>query len=131
MSGLLFTVGEALYVFLAQGAGPLSQAGAFDRLVSGAEVNVAAGVVQAGHRARLVSRVGADPLGDAVVAQVLEWGIDARIAREAGAPTGVLIRTTGGAASGGRGPRAAPAEAVNMRVGAAAERISAADVASA
>jgi sugar/nucleoside kinase (ribokinase family) len=119
VSELIFTVGEALAVFLAHDPGPLAGATRFDRLVAGAEVNVAAGLVQEGHRARVVSRVGDDPLGDAVEHQIARWGLGACISRDAARPTGTLIRTIGGADRG---------EAVHLRVGAAAEALTPADV---
>jgi 2-dehydro-3-deoxygluconokinase len=119
MTGLVFTLGEALAVFLAHDGGPLASATRFDRIIAGAEANVAAGLVQEGHRARLVTRVGVDALGDAVARQLEEWNIDARVAQDAIRPTGTLIRTIGGT---GRG------EAVHLRRGAAAEGLSVADV---
>lgn len=119
MSRLVFTLGEALAVFLARGDGPLERATEFDLIVSGAEVNVAVGLVQEGHRARIVSRVGADPLGGAVVERLVDWGVDARVARDTARPTGTLVRTTGGMDRG---------EAVHLRQGAAAEGIAPGDV---
>lgn len=119
MSRLVFTVGEALAVFLAQGDGPLASATGFDRIVSGAEANVAVGLIQEGHRARLVTRVGDDALGEAVTRELEGWSVDVHVTRDALRSTGTLVRTLG---SSDRG------EAVHLRRGAAAEGLSAADV---
>jgi sugar/nucleoside kinase (ribokinase family) len=119
VSRLVFTVGEALAVFLAEGDGPLANTSRFDLIVTGAEVNMAAGLTQEGHRARIVTRVGDDPLGAAVSRQLEQWGVDARVQRDAARPTGILIRTVGGSDRG---------EAVHLRRGAAAEVLSADDV---
>lgn len=119
MNRLVLTLGEALAVFLAEDDAPLDEAVRFERIISGAEVNVAVGLVQEGHRARLVSRVGDDPLGAAVVRRLEEWGVDARIDRDPIRPTGTLVRTVAGADRG---------EAVHLRRGAAAEGISPTDV---
>lgn len=121
MSRTLFTAGEALAVFLADDgpASRLADATRFDRIVSGAEVNVAAGFVRAGHRARVVTRVGCDALGDAVENQLAGWGLDARVGRDPERATGVLVRTVGGTDRG---------EAVQLRRGAAIEGLGPDDV---
>jgi 2-dehydro-3-deoxygluconokinase len=124
VSRLLFTAGEALAVFLAEdrpedAASRLAEATRFDRIVSGAEVNTAVGFVRAGHRARLVTRLGCDALGDAVDTQLADWGVDARITRDAERATGVLVRTVGGADRG---------EAVQLRRGAAIEGLTPDDI---
>jgi len=120
VSRLLFTTGEALAVFLADGPGTrLAEANRFDRIVSGAEVNTAVGFVRAGHQARLVTRVGKDALGDAVETQLTEWGVDAAMIRDAERPTGVLVRTVGGADRG---------EAMQLRRGAAIEGLTPDDI---
>ncbi|NYF16551.1 2-dehydro-3-deoxygluconokinase [Microbacterium sp. AK009] len=118
MTRLLLTVGEALAVFLAETA-PLASANRFERIVSGAEVNVAVGFVRAGHRSKLVTRVGSDALGDAVARQLTAWRVDLHASRDPDRPTGVLIRTTGGATRG---------EAMHLRHGAAAETLQPTDV---
>ncbi|WP_457100351.1 sugar kinase [Microbacterium sp. P5_E9] len=119
MSRLVLTLGEALAVFLARDDGPLDSSVEFDRIVSGAEVNVAVGLVQEGHRARLAGRVGDDALGRGIVRQLTDWGVDARMTRDETRPTGVLVRTVGGADRG---------EAVHLRRGAAIEGLTAGDV---
>ena len=118
MTKTLFTVGEALAVFLADEPN-LSTSRAYARITSGAEVNVAAGFVVAGHRARLVTRVGDDALGTAVERDLHRWGIEVLLARDGERPTGVLVRTVGGHDGG---------DAVNLRRGAAIEELDPAQV---
>jgi 2-dehydro-3-deoxygluconokinase len=115
---MVFTVGEVLAVMLAEEHAPLSEVTRFRRIVAGSESNVAAGLVRLGHRARLATRVGADPLGDAVAAALEGWGIESFVTRSA-RPTGMIVR--------GRGTNAGT-EAVHLREGAAAMELSAADV---
>jgi sugar/nucleoside kinase (ribokinase family) len=114
----LFTVGEVLAVFLAHDP-ELSTARRYERITSGAEVNVAAGFVAAGHRASLVSRVGDDSLGVAVERDLRGWGLDLHLTRDAERHTGVLVRTVGGNDRG---------DAVNLRRGAAIEAVDAGDI---
>lgn len=118
MSATLVMAGEALAVFLADGA-DLANSRLFERIVSGAEVNVAAGFVAAGHRARVVSRVGADALGRAVARTLMEWGVDAHLIVDPSRPTGVLVRTVGGVDRG---------EVMQLRRGAAIEALDERDV---
>lgn len=118
MTRQLFTLGEVLAVFLADTI-PLAGATRFERIVSGAEVNVAVGFVRAGHRARLLTRVGEDALGHAVTRQLAAWRVETRATYDPHRPTGVLVRTTGAVSRG---------EAVNLRRGAAVEALKPADV---
>lgn len=118
MTTTLFTVGEALAVFLADDP-ELSTARRFERITSGAEVNVAAGFVAAGHRARLVSRVGDDALGIAVERDLRDWGVDVSLTRDVDRHTGVLVRTVGGSDRG---------NSLNLRCGAAIEGLHPDDV---
>lgn len=118
---MLFTLGEALAVFLVDDGEPLGSAVRYRRTVAGSECNVAAGVVRLGLPARLVTTVGDDGLGDAVATTLSGWGIDAHVDRSARA-TGTLVRTL---APG------IPAEAVHLRERSAATEITAAQVDSA
>jgi 2-dehydro-3-deoxygluconokinase len=114
----LFTLGEVLAVMLADDGLPLGEATRFRRIVAGSESNVAAGFVRLGHRARLVTRVGRDALGDAVAASLRSWDIDALVQRS-DRPTGTIVRGLGTDAG---------VQAVHLREGAAAVELSAADV---
>ncbi|WP_443057860.1 sugar kinase [Streptomyces sp. KLMMK] len=76
--------------------GPLAGVASFDRGIGGAESNVACALAAAGHRAKWVSRVGADAFGDHLVAAIAAYGVDvSAVQRDAGRPTGVYFRTAG------------------------------------
>lgn len=57
---------------------------------AGAESNVAIGLARLGHRVRWISRLGADPWGDAIVAALRGEGVDVHVARDADRPTGLM-----------------------------------------
>lgn len=61
----------------------------------GAESNVAAGVVAAGHRAVWASRLGDDPFGERIRADLSLRGIELWVQRDADAPTGVMFKDPG------------------------------------
>lgn len=85
--------GEAMLLMVAEPGVPLERAVAFRRSVAGAESNVAAGLARLGHRARWIGRVGDDPAGRAVLAQLRADGVDVAYAEvDPGAPTGLLLR---------------------------------------
>ncbi|WP_425506655.1 sugar kinase [Streptomyces rectiverticillatus] len=94
--------------------GPLAGVASFDRGIGGAESNVACALAAAGHRAKWVSRVGADAFGDHLVAAIAAYGVDvSAVQRDAGRPTGVYFRTAGerGVRLPGRGrPEPGPSE---------------------
>lgn len=113
----LLTVGEALAVFLAEGA-PLAEAERFRRIVSGSEVNVATAYVRLGHPARVVTALGRDALGEGVAHTLAEWGLDARI-RWSDRATGVLVRDAAGPGGG---------HAMHLRRDAAAVEIAPEDI---
>jgi 2-dehydro-3-deoxygluconokinase len=87
----LMTVGEALAVFVVDDGLPLDEATRFRRTVAGAELNVAHGFVRLGHEAEMVTAVGDDALGTAVIDRLRTSGVRPHVSRVA-APTGVLIR---------------------------------------
>lgn len=66
---------------------------------AGAEANVAAGLVAAGHRAAWASRLGTDPLGDRLRSELERRRVDLWIERDADAPTGVMFKDPGTASS--------------------------------
>ncbi|MFE2376691.1 sugar kinase [Streptomyces sp. NPDC059398] len=87
------TCGEAMLLMVAEPGIPLERATAFRRSVAGAESNVAAGLARLGHPVRWLGRVGDDPAGRAVLAQLRADGIDTSYAgTDPGAPTGLLLR---------------------------------------
>lgn len=87
------TCGEAMLLMLAEPGIPLERAVAFRRSVAGAESNVAAGLARLGHPVRWLGRVGDDPSGRSVLAQLRADGIDTSYAvTDRRAPTGLLMR---------------------------------------
>ncbi|MFJ6695517.1 sugar kinase [Streptomyces sp. NPDC091272] len=85
--------GEAMLLMLAEPGIPLERAVAYRRSVAGAESNVAAGLARLGHPVRWLGRVGDDPAGRAVLAQLRAEGIDTSYAAvDPEAPTGLLLR---------------------------------------
>ena len=64
--GRLFTLGEALAVFIPTDSPSLQSALSYRRTVAGSECNVAVGVSRLGLPATFVTVVGNDGLGDAV-----------------------------------------------------------------
>ncbi len=63
--------------------------------LAGAESNVAAGLVAAGHRAVWASRLGDDPLGTRIESELSRRGIDLWVERDDDAPTGVMFKDPG------------------------------------
>jgi hypothetical protein len=64
----------------------------FRKSVGGSPTNVAVAAARYGHRTAVVTKVGADALGDYVIARLAEWGVDTRyIGRDAGALTPVVL----------------------------------------
>ncbi|WP_194421887.1 sugar kinase [Microbacterium abyssi] len=63
--------------------------------LAGAESNVAAGVVAAGHRAAWSSRLGDDPLGTRIASELSRRGIQVWVERDEDAPTGVMFKDPG------------------------------------
>ncbi|MFD7715276.1 sugar kinase [Streptomyces sp. NPDC059814] len=116
MSAEVVVCGEAMLLVLAEPGVPLEHALSFRRSVAGAESNVAAGLARLGHSVRWLGRVGDDPAGRAVLAQLRAQGIDTTHAvTDPQAPTGVLIRDSH------------PARAIDvqyLRTGSAASRLS-------
>lgn len=60
--------------------------------LAGAESNVAAGLVAAGHRAAWASRLGDDPLGTRISSELSDRGIELWTERDQDAPTGVMFK---------------------------------------
>ncbi|MEJ1923166.1 sugar kinase [Microbacterium sp. KHB019] len=63
--------------------------------LAGAESNVAAGIVAAGHRAAWASRLGADALGARVSSELARRGIQLWTENDEDAPTGVMFKDPG------------------------------------
>ncbi|WP_438486090.1 sugar kinase [Streptomyces sp. S186] len=89
-------LGESMVTFLPTAPGPLADVPAFERAIGGAESNVACALARAGHRARWISRVGADGFGDHLVREIAGHGVDTRaVRRDPVRPTGIYFRTAG------------------------------------
>ncbi|RLK52703.1 sugar kinase [Microbacterium telephonicum] len=76
MSGILLAAGETMAMVAPLTAEAVPDAAAFRVDAGGAESNVAGHVAALGHPARWVSRLGDDPLGHRVAAQLAARGID-------------------------------------------------------
>ncbi|MFF7179502.1 PfkB family carbohydrate kinase [Streptomyces sp. NPDC008121] len=83
-----------MVTFLPSRPGRLADVPSFARAIGGAESNVACALAAAGHRAKWVSRVGADGFGDHLVAAVGAYGVDvSAVGRDTARPTGIYFRT--------------------------------------
>ncbi|GAA2696107.1 sugar kinase [Actinoplanes palleronii] len=91
MSGGLFTLGEAMGIFVADGIGPLDHAPGFTLAVGGAESNVAVGVARLGGSATWLGRLGPDSAGSLIAARLRSSGVRVLAVPDA-SPTGLMIR---------------------------------------
>jgi 2-dehydro-3-deoxygluconokinase len=75
---------------------PLAEARSLALAVGGAESNVACGLAGLGHRAAWVGRLGDDPFGRRVLAELSARGVDvSAVATDPGRPTGVYVKDPG------------------------------------
>jgi 2-dehydro-3-deoxygluconokinase len=72
----------------------------------GSAVNAAAAAVACGASATVVGRIGSDPAGDLVLAELAEQGIDATLARDPDRPTGAAVAFAGPSVVATRGANA-------------------------
>ncbi len=91
----LYTFGEVMALFLAHGEDSVVSSKNFERLAAGAEANVAVAVSRLGLQAHFYTRLGEDPLSDAVLADLRHEGVDVSRVRQTSGFTGMLIRDTG------------------------------------
>jgi 2-dehydro-3-deoxygluconokinase len=92
-------LGETMLSLVAAGV-PLAEATELRVTHGGAESNACVGLVRLGVRAALVSRLGQDPAGDRIAADLRDVGVDVRwIRRDPERPTGLMLRETSGAPS--------------------------------
>ena len=86
----VLTLGEAMVALRSDG--PLSAGGSFSSHVVGAESNLTIALARLGHSARWVSRLGAGPLGDLVVARLRGEGVHVdHVVRDPDRPTGLML----------------------------------------
>ncbi|KUF13042.1 sugar kinase [Streptomyces silvensis] len=87
-------LGESMVTFLPSRPGRIADVPSFGRGIGGAESNVVCALAAAGHRARWVSRVGADGFGDHLVETIGGYGVDtSAVGRDPHRPTGIYFRT--------------------------------------
>ncbi|HVV21022.1 MAG TPA: sugar kinase [Pseudonocardiaceae bacterium] len=90
------TIGETMVMLVPPDSVPLAEAATLAVHIGGAESNVAVYLVELGHRARWVSRLGDDPFGDLVLRQLAESGVDtSAVARVPGGRTGLYLKDPG------------------------------------
>jgi 5-dehydro-2-deoxygluconokinase len=89
----VLTVGRVSVDLYAQQIGAsFSDPQSFAKSVGGSPTNVAVAAARLGQRAAIITKVGADPLGDYVVAQLDRWGVDTRfIGRDSRGLTPVVL----------------------------------------
>jgi len=89
----LLAIGETMAMVAPLAGGRLDAAATLRLRAAGAESNVAGMLTRLGLRAAWASRLGADPLGDLVLAGVGEHGVDvSRVVRDPQRPTGVYFK---------------------------------------
>ena len=114
------TLGESLVSLVAAQPGPLAEAHTFERVVAGAEANVAVGLARLAHRVAYVGRVGDDAFGTVILRRLRGEGVDVRhLQVDPGQFTGMMAREL---------RDLGPAEAIYHRAGSAGSRLSPADV---
>ena len=87
------TIGETMVMLVPQEPVPLAEAAALSVHIGGAESNVAVYLVELGHRARWVSRLGDDPFGELVLRQLASSGVDiSAVVRVPGGRTGLYLK---------------------------------------
>jgi 2-dehydro-3-deoxygluconokinase len=89
----LLAVGETMATIAPAHPEPLRTAVEFRITAGGAESNVAAHLAALGHRVAWASRLGADPLGDRVLDELIADGVDVSlVVRDPSRPTGVYVK---------------------------------------
>ncbi len=89
----VLAIGEVMGLLDAEAVGPLEDVRRFTLRVAGAEGNVLIALTQLGHSTRLVSAVGADPVGRLVLRTLSDVGVDvSRVYVDPDAPTGVFFK---------------------------------------
>ncbi len=115
----LFTFGEVMALFLTHDEDSVVLAKNFERLAAGAEANVSVAVSRLGLDAHFYTRLSKDQLGEAVLADLRQEGVDVSHVRQTTDSTGILIRNTG---------QTGVVEAIHTRRGSAAAAIEPGDI---
>jgi 2-dehydro-3-deoxygluconokinase len=85
-------VGETMAQLVPPGNGGLAVADVLRLSVAGAESNVAQVLAQLGDAAAWAGRLGADPVGDRVLAHVRGFGVDVSLVRRTSDRTGLFLK---------------------------------------
>ena len=92
----LIALGETMLSLIAAD-GPIDEAASFRPTHAGAESNACVAAARAGIRAAWVSRLGADPTGDRILAALEGAGVEVTwVRRDTDRPTGLMLRDTQG-----------------------------------
>ena len=92
----LIALGETMLSLVAVD-GPIDEATSFRPTHAGAESNACVAAAKAGVRAAWMSRLGADPTGDRILAALEAAGVDVTgVRRDPDRPTGLMLRDTQG-----------------------------------
>ncbi len=118
-SGRVLTIGEGLAVLRARDIGSLATVGDLVVGTGGAEGNVAIGLARLGTPVTWLGRVGDDGFGRRVVRELRAEGVDVVAPVDAGAPTGLLVKST---------PAAGRTDVAYYRAGSAGSRLEASDL---
>ncbi|WP_083404821.1 MULTISPECIES: sugar kinase [unclassified Curtobacterium] len=92
MTGRVVTVGETMLLLSGQAVGAVPDLDAMRIDTGGAESNVAIGLVRAGVPTTWVGRVGTDPAGDRVLADVRGAGVDVVAVPDPEHSTGLMMK---------------------------------------
>lgn len=91
-TGGIVTLGETMLLLTGDGVGPVVDLERVRLDTGGAESNVAIGVARAGVPARWIGRVGADPAGERVVADIASQGVDVIAIEDPAHATGIMMK---------------------------------------
>jgi len=117
--GGVLTLGESMALIRGEGIGGLEHLATAHIETGGAEGNVAVGLARLGVPVTWLGRVGDDALGRRVAGDLRAEGIYVVALADAGAPTGLMIKTT---------PHAGRTEVTYYRAGSAGSRLSPSDL---
>ncbi|MGD7010155.1 sugar kinase [Metabacillus sp. 84] len=88
------TFGEAMAMFIADEAGPLSDAEHFTRSLAGAETNTAIGIARLGFKSGWASKIGQDSFGEFIMKRLEKEGVNTEcVLKDSRYATGFLIKS--------------------------------------
>jgi 2-dehydro-3-deoxygluconokinase len=86
------TLGETMAMLTTREPGPLQHSSSLQLTIGGAESNVAIALARLGADVTWIGKVGDDPFGDLVVRELQAEGVRVNAARDAEAPTSLMIK---------------------------------------